>query len=829
MAGGFGTRMRPLTCNVPKPMLPIANRPVMEHGLRLLRKHGIRDIRVLLYFQPQVIRDYFGDGSSLGVKLDYVTTETDLGTAGAVRFAQKGIEETVIVVSGDVLTDFDLGRVLEFHKTKKSPATLELTRVSNPLPYGVVITAPDGRIVRFLEKPTWGEVFSDTVNTGVYVFEPSTLAAVPDDTEFDFSRNLFPALMEHKVPMYGHVASGYWRDIGSLSDYREAQGDILRGEVDVEIQGQKTGRIGKDVWIGEDTKVDPSAKMRQSVVLGKRCMISGGAQISNSILGDGCVVEEGAIIADSVLWENVHIGAEAELKEDVIASHSTIGNKAFLAEGVVVSDHCQIGAGATVKADVKLWPYKVVEEGATLSTSLIWGERWSRTLFGAYGVTGLTNVEITPEFAAKLGATYGASLPEGVTVMFSRDSHKSSRLIGRALMSGILSAGVNIHDLQSVPIPVSRFAIRTTGDAGGLHVRRSPFEKRLTDLKFFDTGGMDLSGTREKGIETLFFREDFRRADAERTGEITFPQRVLEYYKEALLATADVPLVRRAKLKLIIDYGFGSASTIFPAVLGELGCEVVALNAYLDESKITRTAEEFEAALQQLSTIVPTLKADLGVLMDSGGEKIFLVDEGGRIMTGDEALATFILLGLKSGEVHALAVPVSASQAIEQMARPFGAEVVRTRTTYHSMMEVAASGKVQMVGEGKGGFIFPKFHPALDAQGATVKTLEFMARAGESLSRVRAAVPDYKMVREHVPCQWEMKGAIMRHLIEDVKEKRVELLDGIKIFDEDAWVIVVPDGDRPLFHVNAEAPTEAVARKLAQTYIEMIRSWQEQE
>jgi len=829
MAGGFGTRMRPLTCNIPKPMLPVANRPVMEHALRLLKKHGLTDVRILLFYQPQVIIDYFGDGKQLGLGIEYVRMETDLGTAGAVHFAQKDQKSPVFVISGDVLTDFDLNGVIRFHQEKKAAATIVLTRVKNPLQYGVVITEPSGRINRFLEKPTWGEVFSDTVNTGIYVLEPEALALVPDEREYDFSRNLFPLMMEKGMPLYGFVASGYWRDIGNLHDYRQAQVDILHGEVEVEISGNRIGRIGKDVRVGEGTRVDPSARLKQAVVLGKNCDIRAGAEITDSILGDNCIVGEGADISGSVLWDEVSVGAEAELKEDVVASSCVIGRKAFLAEGVVVSDHCTIGAESVVKAEVKLWPHKVVEDGATLSTSLVWGEKWSRTLFGMYGVTGLTNVEVTPEFAAKLGAAYGASLPEGATVVVSRDPHKSSRLVGRALMSGILSSGVNVHDLQAVPIPVTRFAIRSTGDGGGIVVRRSPFDRRLTDIKFFDNAGMDISSSKEKAIEGLFFREDFRRADAERTGEITFPQRTIEYYREALLAATEEEVVRKAGLKLVLDYAFGTATAVFPAVLGELGCEVVSLNAYLDASKLTRTPDEFAASLRQLSTIVGTLRASVGVLLDAGGEKVFLVDETGKILSGDEALGAVILLGLKSGEVKSLAVPVSASQAIEEMAKPFGAKVIRTRTAYRSMMEVAVSGAVQMVGETKGGFVFPKFHPAMDAQVTVVKILEFLARAGEPLSKIVASMPPYRMVREHVPCEWEMKGSIMRHLIDATKEERVELVDGVKIFRDGGWVIVVPDSDRPFFHVNAEAPTERQARELAQNYIDQIRSWQEQE
>ncbi len=829
MAGGFGTRMRPLTCNVPKPMLPVANRPVMEHSLLLLRRHGFEKVSALLYYQSHVIREFFGDGSRMGLQLSYVTAETDLGTAGAVRLAWEaaGRQGGVLVISGDVVADFDLARILEFHRKKKSPATIVLTRVTNPLPYGVVITTDDGRIVKFLEKPSWGEVFSDTINTGIYLLEPEVLEAIPPDREFDFSKDLFPNLMERKVAIYGCTVMGYWRDIGNIQDYRQAQADILHGEVDIEIKGAKMGRIGKDVWIGEGSRIDPSAKLRQAVVVGENCVVGPRVQVTNSIIGNGCVLGEGAVISDCVLWDRVEVGAEAELNEDVVASNCSIGRKTFLAEGVVVSDHCRIGDEAVVKADVKLWPYKVVEEGATLSTSLVWGERWARTLFGTNGVTGLTNVEVTPEFAARLGAAYGATLPAEATIVVSRDGHRSSRLIGRAMMAGLLSTGVSVNDLQTVPIPVGRFAIRSTGGAGGWYVRRSPFDQRVTDMKFFDAGGMDLSSSREKGVEALFYREDFRRAAADATGEITFPQRVIEYYKEGLLATVDSRLLRAKKLKVVVDYAYGSAATIFPSILGELGCDVVSLNAYLDDSKLTRSADEFEGSLKQLATIVSTLKASFGALMDAGGEKVFLVDETGRILSGDEGLATVILLGLKFGGVTSLAVPVSASQGIDEMARTYNATVARTRLAYRSMMEAAAGGGIDMVGEGKGGFIFPKFHPALDAQYAVVKVLEFLAKADEPLSAALKAIPEYRMVREHVPCQWELKGVIMRHLIEATKESQVELLDGVKIVHDGAWAIVVPDGDRPIFHVNAEAPTEQEARRLTQHYADMIRSWQD--
>ena len=200
MAGGFGTRLRPLTNHLPKPMVPMANRPMMEHIIELLKKNSITDLTALLYFQPELISGYLGDGSSLGVDLDYITLTVDLGTAGAVGSAMRRIggTETTLIISGDVLTDIDLNKAVEFHKKSKAIATIVLTRVENPLAFGIVITDETGRIVRFLEKPGWGEVFSDTINTGIYILEQEVLEYIPKDKEFDFSKDLFPTLLKNK-------------------------------------------------------------------------------------------------------------------------------------------------------------------------------------------------------------------------------------------------------------------------------------------------------------------------------------------------------------------------------------------------------------------------------------------------------------------------------------------------------------------------------------------------------------------------------------------------------------------------------------------------------
>src|SRR5438552_17239159 len=242
MAGGEGTRLRPLTSNQPKPMVPIVGKPCMEHIVELLRTHGFEDVIITVAFLPQAIRSYFGDGESLGVNIEYSVEESPLGTAGSVRLASDRLDDTFLVISGDALCDIDLGKIVEFHRRQGAACTIGLKSVENPLEFGIVVTDEDGRVGGFLEKPSCGQVFSDTSNTGIYVLEPEVLKHIPQDRPYDFSKELFPLLLEMGRPIYGHVFDGYWQDIGDLDQYRQANFDALDERVRVEITGIRIRR-----------------------------------------------------------------------------------------------------------------------------------------------------------------------------------------------------------------------------------------------------------------------------------------------------------------------------------------------------------------------------------------------------------------------------------------------------------------------------------------------------------------------------------------------------------------------------------------------------------
>ncbi|MEO0648462.1 MAG: sugar phosphate nucleotidyltransferase, partial [Cyanobacteria bacterium J06650_10] len=724
MAGGSGTRLRPLTCDLPKPMVPVLNRPIAEHTINLLKRHNITEIIATLFYLPDVMRDYFQDGRDFDVQMTYAVEEDQpLGTAGCVKNVAELLDDTFVVISGDSITDFDLSAAIEFHQRKGAKATLVLTHVPNPLEFGVVITDESGQIVRFLEKPSTSEVFSDTVNTGVYILEPSVLDYLPADQEQDFSKDLFPLLLEKQEPMYGYVAEGYWCDVGHLNAYREAQYDALQGLVRIDYDYPE---ISTGIRVGTNTFIDPSAQLNPPVLIGNNCRIGPRAVLEpGTVIGDNVTIGSDADLKRPIVWNGAVIGDDAHLRACVIARGTRTDRRAHVLEGAVVGALSTIGEEAQISPGVRVWPSKIIESGATLNINLIWGNTAQRNLFGQRGVSGLANIDITPEFAVKLGAAFGSTLKPGAQVSVSRDQRSISRMVARALIAGLMSVGINVQNLEAISIPIARNVLPTIKVAGGIHVRLHPQRADHVLIEFFEPNGIGISKHKEKKIEGAYFKEDLRRSQVHEIGSVTKPAALLDIYTTAFERHLNVGSIRNSKSKVVIDYAYAVSGAVLPQLLGKFGCDAVVLNASLSPN--APSIEERERMLGQLGQVVHALQATFGVQVSANGEQLILTDEIGTPIRGEALTALMAHVILTAHPRGTVVVPVHASGAIEEIARRHDGQVVRTKANPTALMETCHElPNVVLGGSGDMGFIFPQLHPGFDAMFCIAKLIEML-------------------------------------------------------------------------------------------------------
>jgi mannose-1-phosphate guanylyltransferase / phosphomannomutase len=814
MAGGEGTRLRPLTSNQPKPMLPMVNIPMMEHVVNLLRQHGFEDIVVTVAFMANAIRTYFGDGSEFGVRMVYATEATPLGTAGSVRNAKDELDERFLVISGDVLTDIDLSQVVAFHEEKGGLATLALKAVDNPLEFGIVITNEDGSIERFLEKPTWGQVFSDTINTGIYVLEPEIFDFIPEGQPVDFSSESFPEALAAGKSLFGYVADGYWEDVGTLEAYLQSHRDILDQKVQVDIKGFE---LRPRVWLGKGAEIDPSVVIEGPAVIGDNCVVGPDARLgAYCTLGRNVRIGDNAVLQRSVVHDNSYLGSSVRIDGSVLGRGSDLRQGVRCEEGSVLGDQCLVGAHAEIKAGVKIYPFKTVEAGATVNSSIVWESMGARSLFGRQGVQGLANVDISPELAVRLSMAWASTFEKGATVTTSRDTSRAGRVLKRAIMVGCNAAGINVDDLEVATVPVTRFQVTSSDSMAGVTVRLAPDDPQSVVLRFFDKDGIDVDETTQRKIERLYHREDFRRVLAREIGDIDFPPRSLEYYTAALIDSVDLSNARNADLKLVLDYSFGTASFVMPNLLAKLEAEVLVVNPYANTAGVLTFDRQASAA--RVSDLVRASGAHLGAVLDPGGEHVAIVDDLGHPLSDDEALLVLLTLVTEAHPSARVALPVAASVVAEQICRKAGAEIIWTKLSASHLMEVARTERVTLAASQSGGFIFPAFLPAFDAAATLVNLLALLTATGRKLSELVAELPKVHIAHQSVHTPWDQKGMVMRTLVERSQGRDLVLVDGVKVIEEDGWALVLPDPDEPLTHVWAEAFSDAQAESRANEY-----------
>lgn len=810
MAGGEGTRLRPLTSAIPKPMVPIMNKPVMEHIINLLKKYKVCDIAVTMCYLPNVIIDYFGSGKGLEVDLKYYIEEIPLGTGGSVLNAEDFLDETFIVVSGDALTDINLEKAIEFHKNKGSKATLVLKREPIPLEYGIVIVDDDGSVVKFLEKPSWGEVFSDTVNTGIYILEPEVLKYYRKGDNFDFSKDLFPRLLKDNIPMFGYVTKEYWNDIGDINSYRQTHIDILDKKVNIEFDAEE---VEKGIIVGNNTFLPRQMEINPPVFIGRNCNIKEGAFIdSYTVLGDNCDIGENSSISRSIIWKNSHIGKSVECRGTIWCNKVSVGNNSSFFEGSVIGSECKISDRVTVKPNIKIWPDKNIKENVVVNRNIVWGTKAVRNIFGSKGISGELNIDITPEFSSLLGSAFGSQCSRDSTVIVSSDGTKAATLIRECVCSGLLSAGSRVICIGNAVTPISRFAVRFYRASGGIHVSQNYLDHNKIDIQIFNENGGNINRNLEKKIETVFIREDFERSSVDIIGDKIGIDNFTSFYIQSnITMIKNLPEIKQSNTRVIVTSPSSEEAAIALAYLKQLGCTA-------EVRYPNYKSADINSYITFASDLISNGNYNMGIVLSGNGENFILMDEEGQVINREKFTLLAALVCLKSGICKNIIIPSTVTSKVETMAKEHGAKIVRVKSsesdTINQLLNSVTPDDEHML----------QYQLYFDGVAAVGRIISFLVENKTSIKTLIEELPEFHMKRVELSCDFKERGRVISELIkQNNNNKGVELFEGFKINTKEGWTLVLPDNEKPIFNIFSEGYTEEYAEELSGKITESIK------
>jgi mannose-1-phosphate guanylyltransferase / phosphomannomutase len=542
------------------------------------------------------------------------------------------------------------------------------------------------------------------------------------------------------------------------------------------------------------------------VCVGDYARIEAGAQLREyTVVGSNVIVKEGAFLHRAVVHNNVYVGRGVTLRGCVIGKKSDVMGAARIEEGAVIGDECVIEPDAYVSAGIKVYPFKTIEAGAVVNASVIWESRGQRTMFGPAGVSGLVNVEITPELCVRLASAWATTLRKGSTVTTSRDVSRAARALKRAVHGALNASGINVVDLEAQPMPVARFETARGDCAGGIALRTTPDDPESIDIIFMDSRGVDLSQSAQRKLERVYSRQEFRRAFPGEIGGLTYPSRIVESYLDELLRCVDISGVREAGLKVVADCAGGTASLVLPGLLGRIGVDVLTVNNRLDESAPTQTLAQTRAGLQRLSELVSSSRADFGVRFDPVGERLTLVDDKGALVSDDRALLVVLDLVAAERRGGRAALPVTTTRVAEQVGRFHGVAIDWTPTALHGLYGAVARDEVIFAGDGRAGFVVPEFSRSIDGIAAFARLLGLVARTRLTLSQIEDRIPDAHLLKRSIPTPWVAKGMVMRTVVEAAGDRQIDTTDGVRVIEPGrGWILVLPDPSEAVTHLWAE-------------------------
>ncbi|MGI6150569.1 MAG: sugar phosphate nucleotidyltransferase [Christensenellales bacterium] len=775
LAGGSGTRLRPMTCTLPKPMVPVMNRPLLLHTLRLLRRHGITSATITLGYLPKIVERYFGNGERVGMNLSYSVEDSPLGTAGGV-LAAAGSRERVLVISGDALTDVDITAALAFHESHGGAATIILKQVEKPLQFGVAVTDETCRITRFIEKPSWSMAVSDQVNTGMYILEPSVWKGFKPGEKFDFSMNVFPRLMENGEAIFGMTTDCYWCDIGGAEQYVAAHRDIFEGKCRLDLPEAK---LINGVYVEEGARISDGCTIKGPCYLGANCAIERGAVVEAfSVIGSETTVAERASIRRSILWRGVDVGVRAQIRGAVVCDRVYIGRNASVFEHAVVAEESMVCEGATIKSGVRVWPQKTIEEGATMTRDCLWSD-CSPPIFKGCMVEG-KRYDLTGERLARLGRAIASVAGEWGSVAIASDGTNAGHMAKLAVAAGLLEGGCDALDMGRTVLPAARNGARALSCGGSVYASR---DGDSIVLRLMDGKGNDAGRGSVQDVEIAYW-EGCGACQGDRIGAFIPATEITTLYRMELLKRVNSQQLR-AVGGFIALTGGGMEEDLLKLLFSMCGYS-------------TASAPNGETA-----AVLARRKKGTALAVKGDSLSIFL--PSGEL-TGSDLYALFAEMDILCGE-RELFADVTAGPGMEKIAERSGARLFRLP---RRELKKTMADKDTLTAE-----------LLRDPFGAALMLCARLSEMGMTAEDLYATLPKSCKSERNVPVSARDIGRIFRLVAQD-SGGTADMTEGIRIIRRGGWVNLLPDATARHMRVIAQSFSEEYSESLADIYAKKV-------
>lgn len=801
MAGGQGIRLRPLTCNCPKPLIPILGKPTIQYSIELLKSYGVTDIGITLQYLSDDIVEHLGDGEELGVNLRYFIEKSPLGTAGSLKNAEEFLSETFIVLSGDAITDINLDKAIAFHDKNNAAATIVLKEVEYPLDYGVVVTDENNKVIAFQEKPHWNEVLSDKVNTGIYIMNPEVLRFCPKNLKFDISKHLFPILLKNSKVLLGYLTYDYWTDMGKIDEYLRCSKDVLDKNIKLKLN---VSEKSEGYFLGSDTTISKTAKITPPVYIGNNCNIECDVEIGPySIIGDNTVVSKNSSLNRTVVFNDVFIGENSRIKSAIIGRGAKIETGIIIEDNTIIGDETILKTKSIIKRNVKIWPKKIVEENSLIKHHIITCNNYRRNFFYKNKILGKVGIILTSEFMVQLGNAIGAEFKSGDKIAVSCSESSATEMIKFSLFSGLISSGIEVYDLNNVILPVLRESVIFFQFNGAVLIKIK--DEDIT-IELLDKNGINVGRDFQRKIENRVYNEEFRRVQLIEYKKVINISDINQKYMKNILNKLKINNRKLRDFKIILVDDNKQVENIITSISSELGVYC---------KHIYKTSEELS-----ISSMVTSDKFNLGVIIDSSGEKIILVDEKGHILeeTQIDALKAFIISKLYN--MKTMVIPINSSPLVEDVAKNLKCKVVKSKLAHKYMLEQY--------------FIYEKGEVATDIKEVFLITIDsikfllsliyYLASREISLSSLISKFNSYYCYKEKIHCPFYLKAKVMRELINEKRAMIIELIEGIKMNFEKGYILITQDGDEPFCSVLAYGSDKDELKELKDKVVNKINT-----